>query len=203
MRVKNKKLWEHLKANLKDFKIEAGWFENTKYDENTSVGYIAGVQNYGAAIKNPGGQPYYINSSTEMAVFVKKDSLLGEHLISQGKVTKPHTIVIPPRPFMEHAKERIEGKEGKQILLQEMLRVFDGKQTMLQATERIGTWCQGIIQEEIKKITTPSLAKSTVRTREKRYVSKRKKGSASGIDKPLVDTGIMFSTVQHKVTIKQ
>lgn len=188
MRIKNEKLWEHLKQNLKDFEIEAGWFENTKYDDNTPVALVAKVQNDGVHI--------------HQTVTEKQRNFLHTIGIHLKKGTKDLNIFIPARPFMEHAKERIEGKEGKQILLQEMLRVFDGKQTMEQATERIGIWLQGIIQEEIKKISTPALAKSTIRAREKRYVSKRKKGSESGIDKPLVDTGIMFSTVQHKVTIK-
>ena len=51
MRKKNVKLWNHLTTQLKDFKITAGWFENTRYDAETPVAGIAAVQNYGAHIQ--------------------------------------------------------------------------------------------------------------------------------------------------------
>lgn len=197
MRKKNKALWDKITQGLDDFEIQAGWFENTKYDDGTFVAGIAAVQNYGGEINNPGGQPYFIDSSTGLAVFVPKDIPFSENLPR----TKPHKIIIPPRPFMEKAKARVQGSEGKQVLLQELLRVFEGKQTMEQATSRLGIWLQGVIQEEIIKLNTPPLKRSTVRQREKQYDSKGK-GGISGINKPLVDTGIMLNTVQYKVTKK-
>lgn len=166
MRSKNEKLWNHLKSNLRDYKVEAGWFENTRYDDNTPVAYIAAVQNYGTA-----------------------------------QAGKGHTTVIPARPFMDNAQNRVKGTEGKQILLQEMLRVFEGKQTMEQATNRLALWAKGVIQEEIKNLTSPPLAEATIKNRERRYKSKSKqKKKSTTIAKPLVDTGIMLATVQSKVT---
>ena len=173
MRKSNKKLWNHLLTELQDFKIIAGWFENTRYDADTPIAGIAAAQNYGCSIDNPGGQPYYINSSTGMAVFVSKDSLFGQHQINKGMVTKAHTIIIPPRPFMENAKKRIQGEEGREILMQEMLRVFEGRQTTKQAAMRLKEWLKNVIQEEIVKLQEPPLKRSTVRNREKRYISKR------------------------------
>lgn len=61
---------------------------------------LGAVHEFGATINHPGGQPYYINSSTGMAVFVSKNSLFGQHLIEKGQVTKPHTIDVPARPFL-------------------------------------------------------------------------------------------------------
>ena len=199
-RKKNQKLWNQLTKNLNDFKIEAGWFENTKYDDGTPVGKIAAIQNYGGVAHNPGGQPYYIDGKTGLAVFLSKNSVTGRYYTKIGQVTKPHYITIPPRPFMDNAKDRLK-EEGQEILMQEMLRVFEGRQTMEQATNRLGIWLQGIIQEEITKLQNPALKRSTVRQREKQYDSKGK-GGTSGINKPLVDTGIMLNTVQYQVTKK-
>lgn len=190
MRKKNVKLWNHLIKELDDFEVQAGWFENTRYDDNTPVAKIAAIQNYGAKINHPGGQPYFIDSKTKLAVFVPKDIPFSENLPR----TKPHTIIIPPRPFMDRAKERVRGPEGKQIIMQELLRVFEGRQTMEQATTRLGHWVQGIIQEEIKKITEPPLASGTIWQRNHRYDSKSKNKST----KPLNSSGIMFATVQSK-----
>lgn len=137
-RKKNQKLWNQLTKNLNDFEILAGWFENTKYDDGTSIGFIARVQNNGA----------YINVTDKQRAFLH---YLGIHLKdSTGQ------IIIPPRPFMDNAKDRVK-KEGHLILMQEILRVFEGRQSMEQATNRLGIWLQGIIQEEIIKINNPKL----------------------------------------------
>lgn len=79
-------------------------------DTDLTLADLAAVHELGATIKNPGGQPYYINSSTGLAVFVKKDSLFGQHLIEKGQVTKPHEINIPARSFL---RVPILGSEGK------------------------------------------------------------------------------------------
>lgn len=184
MRKKNVKLWSHLTTQLNDFKIEAGWFENTKYDSDTPVAGIAAVQNYGAHIQQ--------TVTEKQRNFLH---LIGIHL---KKTTESLNIVIPPRPFYDNAKKRITGTEGNKTVMQELLRVFEAKQTMEQAATRIGLWMQGVIQEEIKKITTPPLAESTIQQRNSQYASKSKNEST----KPLNSSGIMFDTVQSKVTIK-
>lgn len=180
MRKKNVKLWNQLTKNLQDFKIEAGWFENTKYGDGTPVAGVAAVQNYGAHIHVTDRQRNFLH-------------YLGLHL---KKVTEE--IVIPPRPFMDNAKKRITGNEGYKIVMQELLRGFEGKQTMEQASSRIGLWMQSVIQEEIKKIYTPPLSEATIEIRNNEYSSKSKSKST----KPLNATGIMFATVQSKVTMK-
>lgn len=184
MRKKNKQLWNQLINNLQDFKIEAGWFENTKYTDGTPVAGIAAVQNYGAAIHQ--------NVTDKQRKFLH---FIGIHL---KETTEELNIVIPPRPFMDNAKKRITGNEGYKIAMQELLRVFSGKQTMEQAANRIGLWMQGVIQEEIKKISSPPLAESTIEARARSYKSKSKNSST----KPLNASGIMFATVQSKVTMK-
>lgn len=180
MRKKNVKLWNHLTQNLDDFEILAGWFESSRYDDGTPIGGIAAVQNYGAHITQ--------NITDKQRAFFK-------HLkIFIKKTTTQLNIVIPPRPFMDNAKKRIQGEEGKKIVLQEMLRVFEAKQTIEQAAQRLGIWAQGVIQDEIRKITSPSLSPLTIQERANKYISKSKNTS----DKPLNSTGLMFETVQYR-----
>lgn len=197
MRKTNQKLWNHLLTQIKDFEIKAGWFENTRYDANTPVAGIAAVQNYGTVanpIQHPGGTPYFISELAKKAVFVHKNTPFSIGL----PLTKPHIIVIPPRPFMDNAKKRITGAEGKKVLFIELFKVFEAKQTMEQAANRLGLWVQSVIQEEIKAITSPPLKTSTIGQRNLQYTTKKKRKST----KPLNSSGIMYDTVQHQVTIK-
>lgn len=182
-RKSNKKLWEHLINELNDFSIRAGWFENSRYDDNTPIAYIAAIQNYGATVRVANNFRNYLHY---IGIHLKKDK--GE-------------FVIPPRPFMDNAKNRINGQEGKEILTQELLRVFEGRQTMQQAINRIGLWMQGVIQDEIKKLNAPKLSGMTIEMREKSYVTKSAAGNKS--TKPLNNTGVMYSTVQYKAETKE
>lgn len=178
-RRKNQKLWNQLTKNLNDFQIEAGWFENTKYDDGTSIGFVARIQNNGA----------HINVTNKQRKFLH---YLGIHLKnSTGQ------IIIPPRPFMDNAKDRVK-KEGHQILQQEILRVFEGRQTMEKATSRLGEWLQGVIQKEITKLNNPKLSSATIEIRNKSYASH----SSNQSTKPLNDSGLMLATVQYQVTKK-
>ena len=170
----------HLTKNLDDFEIQAGWFEDSKYDDGTSIAGIAAVQNYGANINQ--------NITEKQRNYLH---YLGIHL---KKTTQELNIVIPPRPFMDNAKKRIQGEEGKEVIIQELLRVFEGKQTIEIAAKRLGLWAQGVIQEEIKNIHTPALSPLTIEDRNNKYISKSKNKS----DKPLNATGLMFETVQSK-----
>ena len=185
MRKSNTKLWNHLLKELKDFEISAGWFEDSRYDAETPIAGIAAVQNYGAHINQ--------NVTDKQRNFLH---LIGIHL---KKTTEELNIIIPPRPFFDNAKRRIQGVEGKKILLGEMIKVFEGKQTMEQAANKLGMWLQKVIQEEIKKISAPPLAPSTIRQRNSQYDSKSKNIST----KPLNDSGLMFNSVQYKAELKK
>ena len=189
MRKKNVKLWNHLLKELNDFEIKGGWFEESKYDDGTPVAGIAAVQNFGA----------HINQT----VTEKQRAFLHYIGIHLKKETDKLNIIIPARPFMDNAKERIQGQEGKDILMQELLRVFEGRQTMQQAVLRLKEWAASIVKEELTKIQSPPLARSTVKNREKRYTSKAKKSNPKTISKPLVDTGLMLAEVQGKAEIKK
>lgn len=82
---------------------------------------LGAVHEFGATINHPGGQPYYINSSTGMAVFVSKNSAFGKHLIEKGQVTKPHKINIPERSFL---RVPILGAEGQKKIKKNVKEKF-------------------------------------------------------------------------------
>lgn len=179
-RKKNVKAWKALTQKLNDFTVQAGWFENSKYDADTSVAMIAAIQNYGAHIKVTEKQRKYLH-------------YLGMHLKNTTQ-----EIVIPPRPFMDNAKKRIQGPEGQEMITQELLRVLEGKQTIEQAADRLGLWAKGIVQKEIVKITTPPLSEATIEIRNSKYASKSKNKAS----KPLNSSGFMVESVQYQVNKK-
>ena len=189
MRKKNIKLWNHLIKELNDFSVQAGWFEGSKYDAETPIAEIAALQNYG-------GQITQVVTDKQRAFL----HFMGIHLKNS---TRELNIVIPARPFMDNAKARVQGQEGKNILMQEMLRVFEGRQTMKIACDRLGLWLQGIIQEEIIKIQTPPLSKLTIENRKNRYKSTTKKTNAKTLAKPLVDTGVMLASVGNRTSLQE
>lgn len=55
-RKRNKKIWDALKTPHKDYLIQAGWFEQSKYSNGSPIGGIAAVQNYGAVINQSRGE---------------------------------------------------------------------------------------------------------------------------------------------------
>ena len=181
-RKSNQQLWDHLITELDDFQVQAGWFENSRYDNNTPIAYVAAIQNYGARVN----------------ITDKTRGFFGYNYGIYFKQNKGQ-FIIPPRPFMDHAKKRIEGEEGKQIVLQELLRVFSGKQTMEKAVNRMGLWLQGVIQDEIKAIKSPKLSSLTIEMRDRSYISQ----SPNKSTKPLNSTGLMFATVQYRAEKKQ
>ena len=58
-RKSNKKAWDALLKKRENYLIQGGWFEQSKYSNGTAIGKIAAVQNFGAVINNPGGQPFF------------------------------------------------------------------------------------------------------------------------------------------------
>lgn len=181
MRKTNTKLWNTLTKELSDFEISAGWFENSRYDDKTPIAGVAAVQNYGARIKASDKYKKYLHA-------------IGIHL----KKSKAE-FIIPPRPFMDKAQARLDSQEGTEKIMLEVLRVFEGKQTMEKAAHRLGLWAQSVIQEELKAMNSPALSSMTIELRNNEYVSKSKNRSTQ----PLNSTGLMFESVENKVTMKK
>ena len=147
------KLASNSARNVKDARVRVGWFEESKYDDNTPVAMGAFWQEYGT----------------------KKG--------------------IPQRPFMRTAEFHNKEKWNA-IIGQEIKKCLDKGLPLTVAMEKLGLVVQGDIQKEISSITQPPLAESTIKARLRRKGQKKVTGS---ITKPLVDTGIMLASVNHKV----
>lgn len=134
-----------LMKKLKNFSIKAGWFENAKYGDNKSVAGIAAVQDGGATISHPGGTPYKFGADGKV-VFVEKGTP------NQAGVTQPHTIVIPPRPFMKPSVE--DNKEDFVGQIEQISRKFlNGDISEQQAAEMIGAEAAGNIKRRLPRST--------------------------------------------------
>lgn len=176
---------------LKNFSIKAGWFENAKYSDNKPVAGIAAVQDGGATINHPGGTPYKFGKKGEV-VFVKKDTP------NPAGITKPHTIVIPPRPFMKPSVE--DNKEDLIGQIEQVSRKFlNGQISEQQAAEMIGAEAAGNIKKAIAKVNAPPLKASTVRRKRNQYADKSITGA---LTKPLMDSGVLFDSVDSKAELK-
>lgn len=176
---------------LKNFSIKAGWFENAKYSDNKPVAGIAAVQDGGATINHPGGTPYKFGKNGEV-VFVKKDTP------NPAGITKPHTIVIPPRPFMKPSVE--DNKEDFVGQIEIISRKFlNGQLSEQQAAEMIGAEAAGNIKKAIAKVNAPPLKASTVRRKQNQYADKSVTGA---LTKPLMDSGVLFKSVEAKAEVK-
>lgn len=167
---------------------KAGWFGSSKYADGTPVAYIAAVQENGAVINHPGGTPYKIGPDGR-AVFVPKSEGAGL------SVTKPHTIVIPPRPFMRPTATR-ETPNWLDIMAQGAKQVVRGTMSGLDVMNRLGLNAAAEIARSITLVTTPPLKPATIAARRRRLSDKATVGL---LDKPLVDQGKMLAEVTHTV----
>lgn len=181
---------------LKNFSIKAGWFENAKYSGNKPVAGIAAVQDGGATISHPGGTPYKFGKNGEV-VFVEKGTP------NPAGVTKPHTIVIPPRPFMKPSVE--DNKEDFVGQIEQVSRKFlNGQISEQQAAEMIGKAAAGNIKKAIAKVNK-GLAASTKAQRRRKYAKSSnnlEEEQKKSLYKPLVNTGHMIETVDSKAELK-
>lgn len=114
-KINFKALDEWMKALERKVSIKVGIIgsEAAQIHEGTNLtnADLGAAHEFGATINHPGGQPYYINSSTGMAVFVSKTSAFGKYLISKGQITKPHEIILPTRSFLRMPLLSSEGKK--------------------------------------------------------------------------------------------
>lgn len=180
-RKSNKKVWDALKTPHKDYLIQAGWFENSKYDNGMPIGGIAAVQNYGAVIHQ--------NVTPKQRAFLH---YAGIHLRED---TNDLNIVIPPTHFWENAQEKNEVK-WRQAFKEAWQNVFLGNTNPDTAMETIASNIVLDISREIADGDYPPDKESTVKAKMNRYANKKKKGN---LDKRLVDTGQMLDALSHKV----
>ena len=183
-RKKNNKVWDALKTKHSDYLIEAGWFENSKYDNGASIGGIAAVQNYGAVINE--------NVTEKQRAFLH---YIGIHLKEE---TKNLHIVIPPTHFWENCQE--ENKEKWRNKFKEAwASVFLGNIDADKAMERMGLLIEGDIAKAVAAVDSPPLSPLTIEAKKRPYKDQKTTGN---LTKRLSGTGQMLDAVSHKVTKK-
>lgn len=69
----------------------------------TADAEYSAIHEFGGTIRHPGGTPYFMRDG--LAVFVSKS---GQGAFHHLPVTKPHDIVMPARPFMRPARDRMK-----------------------------------------------------------------------------------------------
>ena len=127
---------------------------------------------------------------TEEGVSVVEVAYIQEHGTKDGR--------IPPRPFMRPTVDA-HGKQWRAHAREAVKNASSGR-PITHALEEIGLHAQGAIQQAIASGNFKELKASTIAARARRYTTKSKQGNVSA--KPLVDTGIMISSVSYKVTGK-
>lgn len=100
-----------------------------------------------------------------------------------------YNVAYPPRPFMRSAQENNQETWSK-IMDKKIAEIVDKGGEISEAMKVLGNVVKGDIQEAIIAVTTPPLAQSTIKARQKR-------GNKSV--KPLVDTGAMLASVSLEV----
>jgi phage gpG-like protein len=170
-------------------KVEAGWFESARYPakEGESVGrpiaQVARLLEFGGTIQHPGGTKYIddaiVGGNAVGARFVK-GSFSGS-----TKVTGPHNIDIPARPFMRLAWKNFSVNASK---LQAKIAsgIVNRKITAEQGLAQIGMELENQIVKSIRDGGWAPNAPSTV-------VKK-------GFDKPLIESSLMWKSVTSKVS---
>jgi len=139
---------------------------------------IAAAHELGATINHPGGTAYFIGADG-MAHFVS-DATATRALPR----TKPHKIVIPERSFLRATFDQKTdniAKTAKKLQNQ----VIAGKLDTKKALETLGLYIKGLIQRRISSGIPPPLKPATI----------KRKGSS----KPLIDTGQLRASIDHKV----
>lgn len=150
---------------------------------NAALGYI---HEFGGTIQHPGGTEYVIGEGGK-AKFVKSGTTDGAHK------TGPHTIDIPPRPWLRPGVEEAKDKIAK-VLLSGAKAVFAGKPDGAEwGLKAAGLAAQSSVMNKLTNGPFTPLAPSTLAKR-------RKRGRTGG--KPLIDTGAMRNSVGYVVSKK-
>lgn len=180
-RKRNNKIYDALTQKMPDYLIKAGWFENSKYNDNTPIGGIAAVQNYGATINQ--------------SVTPKQRALLHYLGIHLKKETDNLTIVIPPTHFMENCQNKNKEK-WKNLIKNLSTMIFLGNISADKAMEQIGMIIERDIANEIADGNYPPDKPSTVQAKLSKYKDKKTVGN---LDKRLINTAIMLNSVSHQI----
>jgi hypothetical protein len=181
--VKNE-LDEAIKEFMTDEFVTIGVHEDEGVHDGAGItnAQLGASLNYGASINHPGGVGYGYQTERDAEAgnvrFLKK----GSGFMEIGK-TEPHTITIPPRPWLEPGVAA-----GTKAYLAAIEKGTENGQTLSQILNTIGVIAVASVQDYMTKLRAPANAASTV----------RKKGSSN----PLIDSGELKASVNYKITSK-
>lgn len=106
------------------------------------------------------------------------------------------TKTSPPRPvFRITVREHQEDWRKLVRLLSK--KVATGELSVRQVMEQLGNAAAGHLATAISELTDPPLAEATIKNRMSR---KKNKDTVGNLDKPLIDTGLLFAGVTFQVT---
>lgn len=116
-------------------------------------------------------------------------------LVASAQENGVPSLGIPARPFMGPTALR-ENENWQQLLFTRVERVLDGSLTTRQALQQFALRVEADISKSIDLVESPELAESTVKARAR----KRRQTVEQVSKKPLIDSGLMQSTIQSEVT---
>ena len=104
------------------------------------------------------------------------------------------TAIIPARPFMRPARNK-NVTLWKNTLETQLANTHDVRRSL----DALALVVEGNIRQAIVDVTEPPLSPLTIQRRKARYQTQK---FTASITKPLIDTGLMISSVSHKTEAK-
>lgn len=95
---------------------------------------------------------------------------------------------IPARPFVSTSADE-QKQKIKQLKEMYYKRILDGKETVKSSLDKMGLWMVGKIKRKITTLNNPPNAPATI--------------AKKGVDNPLIDSGQMRASTQHKTELKR
>lgn len=165
--------------------VRVGFLEGVTYPDGTSLPMVAAIQEFGGTIHRAAGT----------VTIHRKVSAKGTHFLRGGRFVKAsqsnfasthahgaYTITIPPRPYFRTMIKKDGPGWGKAMGV--ILKATDFNTD--RALKQMGDLIKGQLQQSINDLVSPPLAASTVRRK--------------GFTKPLIDTGVMWRSVDYEVS---
>lgn len=105
---------------------------------------------------------------------------------------------IPSRSFMRTTSQE-KKSEWRNLAFKGAKAILKGKETSETVMAKLAMNAVGDVQKKIASIWEPPLSPRTIKARQRRMSDKKTVGS---LNKPLIDTGIMFETMNSVVEAK-
>jgi len=138
-----------------------------KLEENTKVGKVG----------------WFENAKYDSGVRVAKIAAIQDRGLSEKN--------IPKRPMLEPTVAR-EQQNWKRIFLMETRKLLKDEIGISHILERLVNRAAGDVKKTISQIIEPPLKPATIRARTRKYKDKK---ITDTLSKPLIETGILLSTV--------